>query len=45
MISFQLYYIVNVALFLIQNMNLMLKFTTYPQFIVDKFLSYCFPIY
>jgi hypothetical protein len=45
MISFQLYYIVNVALFLIQNMNLMLKFTAYPQFIVDKFLSYWFSIY
>lgn len=45
MISFQLYYIVNVAQFLIRNMNLMLKFTSYPQFIVDKYVSYCFSMY
>ena len=36
MISFQLYYIVNVGIFLIRNMNLMLKFTSYPHFFVDK---------
>ncbi|STC99067.1 Uncharacterised protein [Chryseobacterium carnipullorum] len=45
MISFQLYYIVNVVLFLIRNMNLMLKFTSYPQFNVDKFVSYCLSMY
>jgi hypothetical protein len=42
MVSFQLYYIVNVVQFLIRNMNLMLKFTTYPQFVVDKFVINCY---
>ncbi len=44
MISFQLYYIVNVVQFLIRNMNLMLKFTTYPQFVVDKFVINCYSV-
>jgi len=45
MISFQLYYIVNVALFLIRNMNLMLKFTSYPQLIMDKIVTNCYSMY
>lgn len=33
----QFYFIVNVSIILIRNINLMLKFTSYPQKNVDKF--------
>lgn len=35
-IHFIFYYIVNVRIFLIRNMNLMLKLTSYPLFAVGK---------
>ncbi len=42
----QLYYIVNIGNILIQNVNLMLKFTSYPQNNVDNFdLVFCHTFY
>ncbi len=34
--SFHFYYIVNLGIILIRNINLMLKFTGYPHFFVDN---------